>query len=89
MSPIPRAKNPGGFRHTGSGSPGDLDEFEGFSPFGEVMGLVGGLEDKMRSATAWAVVNTTSPTTMPVEEKNEGDEMEMEEAKSKSIDTGV
>jgi len=23
--------------------------------------LVGGWEDKMRSATAWAVVNTTSP----------------------------
>ena len=33
----------------------------GLSPFGEVVGLVGGWEDKMRSATAWAVVNTTAP----------------------------
>lgn len=29
--------------------------------FGEVVGLVGGWEDKMRGAAAWAVVNTTTP----------------------------
>ena len=52
MSPIPRARNPGGFRHT------DAEEV---IPFGEVVGLVGGWEDKMRSATAWAVVNTSIP----------------------------
>jgi hypothetical protein len=64
MSPIPRARNPGGFRPTSSGSItcdlGDENE-SGELPFGEVIGLVGGWEDKMRSATAWAVVNTTAP----------------------------
>jgi hypothetical protein len=38
----------------------EIDEGE-VSPFGEVVGLVGGWEEKMRSATAWAVVNTTNP----------------------------
>jgi hypothetical protein len=89
VSPIPRARNPGGFRHTGSGSPSDVDDFEGFSPFGEVMGLVGGWEDKMRSATAWAVVNTTSATAMPVEEKNEGEEAALEEGRRKTVDVDV
>jgi hypothetical protein len=68
MSPIPRTRNPGGFRPTSSGSislGGDLDE--GMSSFGEMVGLVGGWEDKMRSATAWAVVNTTNPTVEEVE----------------------
>jgi len=31
------------------------------SPFGELVGPVGGWEDKMRSATAWAVLSTTAP----------------------------
>lgn len=53
MSPIPRARNPGGFRHQSE---------EEMMPFGEVVGLVGGWEEKMRSATAWAVVNTSIPT---------------------------
>jgi hypothetical protein len=69
MSPIPRARNPGGFRpgrspSIGSATTGlgfEIDEDSGLSPFGEVVGLVGGWEDKMRSATAWAVVNTTAP----------------------------
>jgi hypothetical protein len=47
-----------------------VDVDEGLSPFGEVVGLVGGWEDKMRSATAWAVVNTTSP--MGEEEEMDG-----------------
>jgi hypothetical protein len=59
MSPIPRARNPGGFRPTSSGSLEREGEEE--IPFGEVVGLVGGWEEKMRSATAWAVVNTTTP----------------------------
>ena len=62
MSPIPRARNPGGFRHQGE---------EEMMPFGEVVGLVGGWEDKMRSATAWAVVNTSVP-----KEGNMGEEGE-------------
>jgi len=33
----------------------------GLSPFGEFVGPVGGWEDKMRSATAWAVLNTSAP----------------------------
>ena len=80
MSPIPRARNPGGFRPTSSGG----TEEDGLSPFGEVMGLVGGWEDKMRSATAWAVVNTTSPATMTVEEQ---EEMNLEgAARSQGVD---
>lgn len=67
MSPIPRARNPGGFR--------DESEEE-VMPFGEVVGLVGGWEDKMRSATAWAVVNTSIPKEGNVgEEGEEGDVM--------------
>ena len=51
MSPIPRARNPGGFRPTGSdtittGLGVDVDDNEGTSPFGEVVGLVGGWEEK-------------------------------------------
>ena len=76
MSPIPRARNPGGFRPTSSGSitMGLDDESEGISPFGEVVGLVGGWEEKIRSATAWAVVNTTTPNTatIPVQEEEGG-----------------
>ena len=62
----------------------DADEGEGNSPFGEVVGLVGGWEDKMRSATAWAVVNTSSPaSSIPVQEE----EMVLEEGRrSKSVD---
>jgi hypothetical protein len=57
----------------------EADEIMVASPFGEVVGLVGGWEDKMRSATAWAVVNTTSPNVsaavpMPEEEEEEMDE---------------
>ena len=80
MSPIPRARNPGGFRPTSSGSittttmPMTGDDSEEFNAgggiqFGEVVGLVGGWEDKIRSATAWAVVNTTRPTSgVPMED---------------------
>jgi hypothetical protein len=81
MSPIPRTRNPGGFRPTSSGSislRGDLDE--GISSFGEMVGLVGGWEEKMRSATAWAVVNTTNPTVEEVETVLE------EERKCQSVD---
>ena len=92
MSPIPRARNPGGFRPTSSGSitMGLDDENEGISPFGEVVGLVGGWEEKMRSATAWAVVNTTTPNTaaIPVQEEEEG--MVLEEGRrSKNVDVSV
>ena len=53
---------------------------ETLSPFGEVVGLVGGWEDKMRSATAWAVVNTTSPTAgVAVPMTEEGEEEETDE----------
>lgn len=82
MSPIPRSRNPGGFRPTSSGSltlGGDIEE--GISPFGEVVGLVGGWEEKMRSATAWAVVNTTAPTVeeaeMMVEEEKRGQSVDV------------
>jgi len=56
---------------------------ESVSPFGEVVGLVGGWEDKMRSATAWAVVNTTSPgsggaVAMAMPEEHEGEDQEGE-----------
>jgi hypothetical protein len=50
------------------------------SSFGEMVGLVGGWEDKMRSATAWAVVNTTNPTVEEVETELE------EERKCQSVD---
>jgi hypothetical protein len=61
---------------------------ESVSPFGEVVGLVGGWEDKMRSATAWAVVNTTSPpagvgVAVPVTEEKEEEETEMEGERGK------
>ena len=82
VSPIPRARNPGGFRPTSSGSIGEIDEFEGFSPFGEVSGLVGGWEEKIRNPTAWAVVNTTNPANAP---SMEPEEMEGGR-KSKSVD---
>ena len=55
-------------------------EDTGVSPFGEVVGLVGGWEDKMRSATAWAVVNTTSPSVavaMPEEQEEEDLDVEV------------
>jgi len=60
----------------------ESDEGMGVSPFGEVVGLVGGWEEKMRSATAWAVVNTTSGVgvtmTEEKEEEEEGEEGGME-----------
>jgi len=80
MSPIPRARNPGGFRPTSSGS--NVDEE---MPFGEVVGLVGGWEEKMRSPTAWAVVNTSGPAVHSaggVEENEKG-------RRSSSVDIGV
>ena len=80
MSPIPRARNPGGFHLTSSGSLGSFEVLE-MSPFGEVVGLVGGWEDKMRSATAWAVVNTTNPGAVmgaPQEHEEEKDVEEKE-----------
>ena len=79
MSPIPRARNPGGFRPKSSGSLNADDEI----PFGEVVGLVGGWEDKVRNATAWAVVNTTSPPVRPGMEEDE------KERRSSSVDIGV
>jgi hypothetical protein len=84
MSPIPRARNPGGFRPTSSGSMSlGVDELEGMSPFDEVIGLVGGWEDKM-NPTTWTVVNTTTPSTsIPMETE----EMVLkEERRSKSVD---
>ena len=92
MSPIPRARNPGGFRPTSSGSITtglgvDMDDSEGISPFGEVVGLVGGWEEKMRSATAWAVVNTTAPNTSAIPVQQEEEMMVSEEGRrSKSAD---
>jgi hypothetical protein len=92
MSPIPRARNPGGFRPTSSGSITtglgvDMDDSEGISPFGEVVGLVGGWEEKMRSATAWAVVNTTSPITNAIHVQEEEEVIILEEGRrSKSVD---
>ena len=73
MSPIPRARNPGGFRHNAAG-----EVEEGTMPFGELVGLVGGWEDKMKSATAWAVVNTTIPPVSDQEimEKEEEESVE-------------
>lgn len=87
MSPIPRARNPGGFRPTSSGSISlTRDEEDAVSPFGEVVGLVGGWEEKMRNATAWAVVNTTSPPGMASGASVEGDERGR---RSSSVDVGV
>lgn len=92
MSPIPRARNPGGFRPTSSGSITtglgvDMDDSEGISPFGEVVGLVGGWEEKMRSATAWAVVNTTSPIPNAIHVQEEEEVIILEEGRrSKSVD---
>jgi hypothetical protein len=93
MSPIPRARNPGGFRPTSSGGATtglglDIDETEGVIPFGEVVGLVGGWEDKMRSATAWAVVNTTSAATpiSPITMNMDEDMMLEEGRRSKDLD---
>ena len=45
------------------------------APFGEMLGLVGGLEEKARgSATAWAVVNTTP---VPVVERTSPADVEV------------
>jgi len=82
MSPIPRARNPGGFRRGGDAEEGTAMVM----PFGEVVGLVGGWEDKMRSATAWAVVNTTIPPAgdeSREEEEGEG-EVQVEEGEAAS-----
>jgi hypothetical protein len=40
-------------------------------PFGEVVGLVGGWEERMKNATAWAVVNTTDPPGGMIDEAEE------------------
>jgi len=64
-----------------------MDDNDGISPFGEVVGLVGGWEEKMRSATAWAVVNTTTPNTNAIPVQKEEDVMVLEEGRrSKSVD---
>jgi hypothetical protein len=60
---------------------GDIEEGE-FAPFGEVVGLVGGWEEKMRSATAWAVVNT-SPAVAEEEGRRE------ERRRSGSVEVGL